>query len=67
MGEFVLRVVSTFGGWVVENGSWTSAVMSKDNALNLAEGMAAAVRRTGEMTRVVVEDAPGERGGRRPN
>lgn len=66
MGEFVLRVVSTFGGWVVENASWTSAVMSKDNAANLAEGMAAAVRRTGETVRVVVEDMPSERGARRP-
>lgn len=66
MGEFILRVVPTFGGWVVQNAAWTSAVMSKDNALDLAEGMAAAVRRTGETVRVVVEDAPGDPGAPTP-
>lgn len=58
MGEFVLRIVPMSGGWVVQNAAWTSAVMSKDNALDLAEGMAAAVRPTGETVRVLVEGMP---------
>jgi hypothetical protein len=42
------------GGWVVVDGAINGPFFSKIRAVDLAEGMAAAIRATGQRARVVV-------------
>ena len=62
MSDLVFRVRRTAGGWAVEGPVWTSATMAKADALNLADGMAAAIRQVGAAARVGVEDAAKDQG-----
>jgi hypothetical protein len=57
MDEMVFRLQPVAGGWVVQGATWTSAIMAKADAINLAEGMATVVRGTGQAVRVIVQDA----------
>lgn len=59
-GPIVFRVRQRPGGWTAEGAVWTSAVMAKDDAMNLALGMAAVIREAGEAARVIIVSADGE-------
>ena len=52
---FCLLMRQTAAGWVVESAGHACGPFSRDNALNLAEGMVAAVRLTGESAELVIE------------
>ena len=50
---FVVRAAA--GGWIVEDGTTNGPFFSKTRAVDLAEGMALAVRDAGRQARVVVK------------
>jgi len=52
--EIVFTVREFPAGWVVEGGVTTGPFVSRDRALDLAEGMALAIRDTGQAARVVI-------------
>lgn len=53
---FVVREVPE--GWLVENGATLGPFFSKERAMDLAEGMAVALRATEHSAEVVVADDP---------
>jgi hypothetical protein len=54
LGEVIFVVQELAGGWVVVDGMTNGPFSSKIRAVDLAEGMALAVRATGQTARVVV-------------
>jgi hypothetical protein len=52
--ELNLTVEPVAGGWVVRHLGWTSPVLSEDQALDLAHGMASAVNQIGDRAEVRV-------------
>ncbi|MCR5876613.1 hypothetical protein LRS10_22155 [Phenylobacterium sp. J426] len=52
----VLRVRNSIGGWIVQDGATMGPFLVKEQALHLAHGMAAAIRRNGDQAEVIVED-----------
>jgi hypothetical protein len=52
--EIVFTVREFPGGWVVEDGVTIGPYFSKARALDLAEGMALAIRDTGQAARVII-------------
>ena len=51
---FVVREMK--GGWIVVDGTTNGPFFSKMRAVDLAEGMALAVRAAGQQARVVITD-----------
>jgi hypothetical protein len=66
VAEMLFRVRRTPGGWVVEGGNGDGQrlddpkrigqITDKASALDLASGMAAAIRRTGGQARVIADE-----------
>ncbi len=56
MKSFVFKVRRVPAGWVVEDHFTSGPFVAKDHALNLAEGMALALRQQGQDASVVVID-----------
>ena len=59
MEEFVFKVRRVPAGWMVEDHFISGPFAAKDHALNLAEGMALALRQQGQNASVVVIDDVG--------
>lgn len=66
MTGLVFRVCQRPGGWTVEHAGWTSAMMARADALDLAEGMAEVLRRSGDAAQVIVANADGTEQARSP-
>lgn len=58
MAEMVFKVRWVASGWVVEDGSQMGPFVAREQAADLAEGMASALRSRGEPARVVYEEPP---------
>ncbi len=56
MAELLIKVLRLPGGWIVMTDRQIGRMTDKDNALDLAHGMASAVRSTGGLARVEIED-----------
>lgn len=56
MEEMVVIVRRSPEGWYVEDGSTSGPYFSRDRAVDLAEGMVAAVRSTGQPARMVLHE-----------
>jgi hypothetical protein len=52
---FCLLMRWTAAGWFVEGPGHACGPFSRDNALNLAEGMVEAVRQTGQLAELVIQ------------
>lgn len=66
-----MRVRLTFhvsraaGGWIVRADEQIGPVLDRQGALDLAHGMAAALRRTGDDAEVILDEVAGDAGGAR--
>ena len=58
MDKIVFTVSKSDAGWFVFDGSAIGPFISKAHAVELAEGMAAAIVRSGQEAEVVVEKEP---------
>lgn len=61
MAELVFRVRKVSGGWIVEADKQIGAITDRANAIDLARGMAQAIRKTGGVVRLEIEDDPAQR------
>lgn len=56
MANIIMRVRQTAGGWLVEDGRTFGPFASREQAMNLALGMAQVLNQAGESASVEIEE-----------
>lgn len=58
MSKLIFRVRQVSAGWIVEDGTAIGPFVSKEQALDLAQGMVLVIRDAGQEAEYLVEDTP---------